>query len=167
MRIGVISDTHGLVRPEALEALAGSDAIVHAGDVGGPQVLEALAALAPVHAIRGNVDLPAHLRKRKRRNKRLDPDWARELPDRRTVTLGGARLHLVHARADLDLDPAAEGIDAVICGHSHAPSIAWEGDVLFLNPGSAGPRRFRLPVAVARLDVADGTLAPRIVELRV
>lgn len=165
MRVGVVSDTHGLVRPEMLAALEGCAAILHAGDVGGPHVLTALEALAPVHAIRGNVDLPAHLRTRERRDRDLDPDWARDLPDRRTVTLGGARIHLVHAIADLRLDPRAEGIDAVVSGHSHRPSVAREEGVLYLNPGSAGPRRFSLPIAIAFVDVSNGRLDARCAEL--
>jgi putative phosphoesterase len=149
VRVGLISDTHGLVREEALAALAGSDVIVHAGDVGGPHVIEALARIAPVHAIRGNVDEPAELARK--RTKRLDPAWAVELPTSRTLTLAGRRIHVVHALAELAIDVAEEGIDVVVHGHSHVPSIAKRDGVLYVNPGSAGPRRFRLPIAIALL----------------
>lgn len=152
--IGVISDTHGLMRPEALAALEGVETIVHAGDVGGPHVLEALAALAPVHAIRGNVDTPDYLRTTKRKKKGLDPDWASALPDRFTRELGGLRVHVVHAIDDLDVD--LSHVDVVITGHSHKPRIVRERGVLYLNPGSAGPRRFSLPVCLARLSIRNG-----------
>lgn len=141
VRVGVISDTHGLVRPAALAALAGSELVVHAGDVGSPEVLEALAAVAPVAAIRGNNDVGG---------------WARALPETRVVEAGGARLFVLHALADLDRDAAAGGFAAVISGHSHRPSLERRDGVLFVNPGSAGPRRFRLPIAVARLTVGAG-----------
>lgn len=138
--IGVISDTHGLVRPEALVALAGSELIVHAGDIGSSAVLEALAAIAPVVAVRGNNDRDA---------------WARSIPETRVVEVAGARLFLLHDVKQLVVDPSAEGFDAVIAGHSHRPLVERRDGVLFLNPGSAGPRRFKLPVSVARL-VANG-----------
>ncbi len=151
-RVGVISDTHGVLRPEALAALAGSQRIVHAGDVGSAEVLEALARIAPVESIRGNNDRGP---------------WARDLPDTRLVEIGGVRLHLVHALADLELDPAAEGVHAVISGHSHKPSIETRGSVLYVNPGSAGPRRFTLPVAVARLEIRRGKVTAEIVTLNI
>jgi putative phosphoesterase len=149
-RCGVISDTHGLVRPEALAALRGLDAILHAGDVGGPDVLDALAALAPVTAVRGNNDRGA---------------WARRLPLTAEVAAGGLRLLLLHDLQELAVDPAAAGYAAVVSGHSHRPGQQVRGGVLYLNPGSAGPRRFRLPVAVARIEVAGGRVSVEIVEL--
>jgi hypothetical protein len=150
VRVGVISDTHGLVRPEALAALTGSALIIHAGDVGGREVLERLETVAPVVAVRGNNDGGA---------------WARSLPEHETVEIGGLRLHVLHDLGDLDLDPGAADVHAVIAGHSHRPRIEYRNDVLFLNPGSAGPRRFRLPVSLARLQVGGGRLAAQIVEL--
>lgn len=142
--VGVVSDTHGLLRPEALAALAGSDLLVHAGDVGAPEVLEALARIAPTHAVRGNNDRGA---------------WADALPAACTVEAAGVRLHVVHELAHLAVDPAGAGLAAVISGHSHRPSATWRDGVLFLNPGSAGPRRFRLPVTVARLRIAPRAAA--------
>lgn len=140
-RIGVISDTHGLLRPEVAPALAGVDAIVHAGDVDRPGVLEELRAIAPLLAVvRGNVD---------------GGPWARELPDDAVVECAGGRtLYLLHDLAQLDLDPVAAGFDVVIHGHSHRPRTEVRGGVLWLNPGSAGPRRFRLPVTLAILELA-------------
>jgi len=140
MRIGVISDTHGLVRPEALAALAGSELIVHAGDVGGPEVLEALAAIAPVRAVRGNNDKGA---------------WAAKLPEIDIVEVGGHALYLIHDVKELDLDAGAAGFAAVIAGHSHRPRNEVVGGVLYFNPGSAGPRRFSLPITVGRIDVGS------------
>lgn len=137
-RVGVISDTHGLVRPQALRALEGSAVILVAGDVGKPSVLEALERVAPVMAIRGNVDVGT---------------WARRLPDQRTAEIAGRRIHLVHDLAKLRIDPGREGIDAVVFGHSHRPTQYDRDGVLFFNPGSAGPRRFSLPIAVGRLHV--------------
>ncbi len=134
--IGVLSDTHGLVRPEALAALAGASHIVHAGDIGGPEVLAALLAIAPVTAVRGNND---------------HGPWAEALPERVTVTLGGLVVHVLHDLAELAIDPADEGVAVVITGHSHRPRIERQGGVQYLNPGSAGPRRFQLPVTLANL----------------
>ena len=148
--VGVISDTHGLVRPQALDALRGSDLIIHAGDIGSPAVLEALSAIAPLSAIRGNND--------------RDP-WARRLPETSAVAVGGTRLYVLHDVHDLDLDPAAAGFAAVIAGHSHRPAIDQRDGVLFVNPGSAGPRRFTLPIAVARLYVSCGQARAEIVVL--
>lgn len=150
--VGVISDTHGLVRPEALAALAGSDLIVHAGDVGGPEVLDALRAVAPVFAVRGNNDRGA---------------WAQAIPETEVVETGGVCLYVLHEIAALDLDPAAGGFAAVITGHSHRPAATEKSGVLYLNPGSAGPRRFSLPVAVARLRIEGARLAQEIVTLEV
>ena len=148
--IGVISDTHGLVRPEALAALRGSDLIVHAGDVGKPEVLEALSELAPLVAIRGNNDRGP---------------WAEALATAEVVELDGTFLYLVHDVAELDLDPAAAELAAVISGHSHRPSAETRDGVLYLNPGSAGPRRFRLPISLARLSLYDGVLQAELVTL--
>lgn len=151
-RIGVISDTHGLLRPEALRALDGADLIVHAGDVGGPEVLVALRAVAPVVAVRGNNDRGV---------------WASTLPGTDVVETGGRSLYVLHDLKELDLDPRAAGFDAVIAGHSHQPRIERRDGVLYLNPGSAGPRRFRLPVALAWLDVGGARLEAEIVQLDV
>jgi uncharacterized protein len=148
--VGVISDTHGLVRPEALRALRGVDLIVHAGDVGGPAVLEALGGIARVIAVRGNNDRDA---------------WARALRETERVKVNGAVLYVLHDLATLDIDPVTEGVDVVIAGHSHRPSITRRGGITFLNPGSAGPRRFTLPIALARLSVRRGRMRARIVSL--
>lgn len=150
MIVGAISDTHGLLRPEALAALTGSELIVHAGDIGTPAILDALRALAPVIAIRGNNDTGA---------------WARDLPDTIVAEAGSARLLLIHDRKDLAIDPAAEGYAAVISGHSHQPAIETLGGVLYLNPGSAGRRRFRLPISVARLRIDGSKLDPELLLL--
>ncbi len=137
-RVGVISDTHGLLRPEAVAALGGSDLIIHAGDVGGPEVLGALRTLAPLRAVRGNVDRGA---------------WAEALPLTDVIEVEGTVLYVLHDVGDLDLAPRAAGFGAVIFGHSHRPSRETRGGVLFLNPGAAGPRRFKLPVSLAKLRV--------------
>jgi putative phosphoesterase len=151
-RIGVISDTHGLLRPQALRALAGADLIVHAGDVGGPEVLDALRAVAPLVAVRGNNDRGG---------------WASALAETEVVESGGRSLYVLHDLKTLDLDPRAAGFDVVIAGHSHQPRVERRDGVLYLNPGSAGPRRFRLPIAVAWLDVDAGRLDAEIVQLDV
>lgn len=150
--VGVISDTHGLMRPQALDALAGSDLIIHAGDVGKPEVLDALRMLAPVHAVRGNVDKGS---------------WAARLPMTEVVEAGRHRLYVLHIVDALDLDPPTAGFAAVIYGHSHKPSIETRDGVLWLNPGSAGPRRFDLPVSVARVRVTGSELVPELVTLTV
>jgi hypothetical protein len=149
-RIGVISDTHGLLRGSALAALRGCDPIIHAGDVGDPAVIEALSKIAPVFAVRGNVDRA---------------DWARVLPATACVEIEGRLIHVLHDIADLDLDPAAAGFHAVIFGHSHRPSVETIAGVLHLNPGSAGPRRFDLPVTLAHLTFARGELSAKIVDI--
>jgi uncharacterized protein len=151
-RIGVISDTHGLVRPQALRALAGADLIVHAGDVGSLEVLEALRAVAPVVAVRGNNDRG---------------EWAAALAETEVVETDGRSLYVLHDLKELDLDPRAAGFDAVIAGHSHQPRIERREGVLYLNPGSAGPRRFRLPIAIAWLAVEAAGLDAEIVHLDV
>jgi putative phosphoesterase len=149
--VGVISDTHGLLRPQALRRLRGSDLIVHCGDVGAPQVLDALKSIAPVHAVRGNND---------------HGPWASKLPRDQVVEVGSQLLYVIHDIAELDLEPAAAGISAVLSGHSHRPRIERREGVLFLNPGSAGPRRFSLPIAVARLVVKNRSCDARIIELK-
>ena len=138
MRVGVISDTHGLLRPEATRALAGADLIVHAGDVGKPEVLSELKAIAPVFAVRGNVDTG---------------QWAKELPVTTVVDAGAACFYVLHDLEELDLRPEAAGFHAVISGHSHHAQQSVKNGVLYLNPGSAGPRRFSLPVTLALLEV--------------
>ncbi len=149
-RIGVVSDTHGLVRPEAVRALAGVDLILHAGDVGTPSVLDALGAIAPVKAVRGNIDRGP---------------WARALPSTDVVEVGSTLLYLLHQLDQLDLDPRAAGFSAVVSGHSHRPSREYREGVLYLNPGSAGPRRFDLPVCLALLEISDGKLEAHEVRL--
>ncbi len=153
MRIGLISDTHGLLRPQALAFLQGCDHIVHGGDIGGPEILAQLAAIAPVTAVRGNND--------------REP-WADAVPETDMVQLGGITLYALHDIAELDIDAAAAGVRVVVTGHSHKPRIEWRDGVLFINPGSAGPRRFSLPISVAELMVDDGgAITPRIVELEI
>jgi putative phosphoesterase len=149
-RVGVISDTHGLLRPEALAALRGSELIVHAGDVGGADILERLRAIAPVVAVRGNTDRHA---------------WAAQLRLTEVVQVGQVSLYVLHDMGQLNLDPAAAGFSAVIYGHSHQPSIERRNGVLYLNPGAAGPRRFRLPVSVARVRVDEGSVDAELIEL--
>lgn len=151
MLIGVLSDTHGLLRPEALTALAGVEHILHAGDVGDISILERLRTMSPVTAIRGNIDTSGP---------------CADLPATEAVELGGKLLYMLHALADLDLKPEAADMAVVIYGHSHKPSITWKHGVLYLNPGSAGPRRFRLPVTLALLRVeATGTPTAEIISL--
>ncbi|MCQ8118018.1 metallophosphoesterase family protein [Methylomonas rosea] len=151
-RIGIISDTHGLLRPEALAILQGCDWIIHAGDIGKQEVLQQLTALAPITAVRGNNDKGA---------------WAEELPVSASITVGQVAIYLVHDLTELFIDPVAAGIRVVISGHSHKPSIQERDGVLYLNPGSAGPRRFKLPIAVAELVIRDTAVEARIVELAV
>lgn len=143
--IGIISDTHGLLRDEAVRALQGSDLIIHAGDVGKAKILDALNAIAPVTAVRGNVDTGA---------------WALRLPATAVVEAGSTLIYVLHNLQDLDLDPAASRFHVVVSGHSHVPSREERHGVLYLNPGSAGPRRFSLPITVARMDLSK--TPPRI-----
>lgn len=150
--IGVVSDTHGLVRPEAVGALKGSELILHAGDIGKPEVLTSLGSIAPVIAIRGNNDRGA---------------WAKKLPDILQLRVNGFGVYIIHNVNELEVDPAMEGFRAVISGHSHKPSITNLDGVMFLNPGSAGPRRFMLPVVVARLSIQKRRVHAAIVELKV
>lgn len=149
MRIGLISDTHGLLRAEAVQALAGVEQIIHAGDVGAPEVLERLRAVAPVHAVRGNNDRGA---------------FARQLPARLTLELGGVRIEVLHDLKDLG-KRGAHGLQVVVSGHSHKPGVFERNGTLLVNPGSAGPRRFKLPVTVGHLMVADGIASAEIVNL--
>ena len=150
--IGVISDTHGLLRPAAVKALEGAEMIVHAGDIGTQEVLDALRTRAPVVAVRGNNDTG---------------EWARILPETEVVEVGSVALYVLHNVAELDLDPAAAGFRAVISGHSHRPVVATRQGVLFVKPGSAGPRRFKLPVSVARLHIQGEAVAAELIELAV
>jgi len=150
--IGVISDTHGLIRQEALEALKESELIVHAGDIGNPQVIESLRTIAPVVAVRGNMD---------------GGHWAESLPKYEIIQVAQSLIYVIHDLNDLDLDPLAAGISAVICGHSHRPAMQMRNGVLLLNPGSAGPRRFELPISVALIYLKDGMLEPRLIELAI
>ena len=148
--IGVISDTHGLLRPEAVSALQGSDYILHAGDIGDPAILTKLAAIAPVTAVRGNVDRE---------------EWARELPETNVLEVGSIAIYVLHDMGRLDLDPRSASFAAVIFGHSHRPSQETRHGVLFFNPGAAGPRRFTLPVTVGRLRIADSKVTAEIIPL--
>ena len=152
MRIGVISDTHGLLRPEAVRALQGAEHILHAGDVGDPAILDALRTIAPVTAIRGNID---------------ERKACSFLPPTEVIELHGHTCYMLHDAKQLDLDPTAAGFAAVISGHSHKPRIEWRKGVLFFNPGSAGPRRFSLPVTVGWITTTEVGLTPEIVELTV
>jgi uncharacterized protein len=148
--IGVISDTHGLVRPGAINALTGVETIIHAGDIGTPAVLEALHSIAPVVAVRGNNDTD---------------EWALTLPDTEVVEVGEVALYVLHDVHELDLDPSAAGFRVVISGHSHRPSLATRHGVLYLNPGSAGPRRFKLPISLARLHIQGSAVEAQLIEL--
>ena len=150
MKIGLISDTHGLVRPEALQALAGVDRIIHAGDVGGANVIEALSGIAPVDVVRGNND--------------KDP-WGAKLPAWLALEFEGVGIHVLHDVNEMDIDAAAAGFQVVIAGHSHKPVVAERDGVLFVNPGSAGPRRFSLPVTVGHLVIEAGAARAEIQSL--
>jgi putative phosphoesterase len=152
MRIGVISDTHGLLRPQARAYLQGSDHIVHAGDVCDGALLDELRAIAPVTAVRGNNDRGS---------------WAQELQEAELVQLGGVYLYVIHDLASLDIDPVSAGVQVVVSGHSHQPLVTRRDDVLYVNPGSAGPRRFKLPIAAAELVIDGGSVSARICEFRV
>lgn len=149
--LGVISDTHGLLRPQAVEALRGVSQILHAGDVGAPEVLAELRAIAPVTVVRGNVDRDG---------------WARGIPQDAVVQVEGVSIYMLHVLAELDLKPEAAGFAAVVYGHSHAPKLEVKNGVLYFNPGSAGPRRFKLPVSVGKLEIEGGRVRGEIVELR-
>jgi hypothetical protein len=149
-RVGLISDTHGLLRPEALALLRGSDFIVHAGDIGNSRVLDELRRLAPLTAVRGNNDKGA---------------WARSIAETEVLQVGEVSIYVLHDLAELDLDPAAAGFNVVVTGHSHNPRIGERDGVLYVNPGSAGPRRFKLPIAVGELRVAGPSVKSKIVQL--
>jgi putative phosphoesterase len=148
--IGVISDTHGLLRPEAFAALRGSDYIIHAGDIGDPSILKKLAGIAPVTAIRGNVD--------------REP-WAQKVPATNVLEVEGVSIYILHNLNELDLKPEAAGFGVVVYGHTHRPNQETRNGVLHFNPGSAGPRRFRLPVTIGRLEVKDHKVSGEIVEI--
>ena len=150
MRVGLISDTHGLLRPEALDFLAGCNYIVHGGDIGNAAILERLADIAPLTTVRGNNDREA---------------WARAIPVSAQLTIGGVVLHAIHDIKELDIDPAAVGVRSVVSGHSHRPSCSERNGVLYINPGSAGRRRFSLPISAAELIIEGNTVRPRIVTL--
>lgn len=148
--VGLIADTHGLLRPEALAALRGASLIVHAGDVGNEGILAALRELAPLYAVRGNTDRGV---------------WAERLPRYELVKVGDMTLYVHHGHEELDLDPRAAGCQVVVSGHSHVPTTETRGGVLFVNPGSAGPKRFQLPVTVARLEVRGAHAEAHIIDL--
>ena len=149
-RVGLISDTHGLLRPAAVDFLRGSDHIVHAGDIGDPMVLEALRALAPVTAVRGNND---------------NGPWAQKIAETEVLRVGDVFIYVVHDLAELDVDPTAAGFQVVVSGHSHQPRVSERDGVLYVNPGSAGPRRFKLPIAVAELHIAGQSVKAMVIEL--
>lgn len=146
-RVGVISDTHGLLRPEAVKLLAGVEHIIHAGDIGDPGIVERLVEIAPATVIRGNVDIG---------------EWAEAYPERAELRIAGRRIHVLHDIAELDVDPPREGIDVVVYGHSHKPRVETVDGVLLLNPGAAGRRRFRLPVTLATLELGEARMDARI-----
>ena len=150
MRIGIISDTHGLLRPGAIRQLQGADHIIHAGDIGGPDVIEELRKIAPTTAVKGNIDAG---------------EWAKHYSDTEIVVIGGRALYVLHNLKEITLDPAASGFDVVISGHSHRAKIETKNSVLYINPGSAGPRRFKLPIAVATLTFSGHVILPQILEV--
>ncbi|HET9840027.1 MAG TPA: metallophosphoesterase family protein [Candidatus Angelobacter sp.] len=152
MIIGIISDTHGLLRPEAVEFLRGSEHIIHAGDIGSPEIVPALEKIAPVTAIRGNVDVQP---------------WARRFAETEVVELGGSQIYVIHDGNALDLNPKVAGFAAVISGHSHKPAQSTRDGVLYFNPGSAGPRRFSLPVSIGRLEIGAGGIQGRLHTLNI
>jgi uncharacterized protein len=152
LRVGVISDTHGLLRPEAIAHLTGCDHIVHGGDIGGPEILAQLALLAPVTAVRGNNDTAP---------------WAASLPETRLLQLGGVKIYVIHNLDQLQAQGRPAGVRVVVSGHSHKPLICQRDGVLYVNPGSAGPRRFRLPVSVARLEIRGDSVTSALVQLQI
>jgi len=151
IRIGVISDTHALLRPEAIAALKGVDMILHAGDIGNQQVLDTLNKIAPVVAVRGNND---------------KGEWAQQLPDWEVVEAGEISIYMLHNLKEIDISPAGAGFQVVVAGHSHQPSITEQRGVLYVNPGSAGPRRFKLPVTVAHLEIVNEKIDARLIDLQ-
>jgi putative phosphoesterase len=150
MRVGLISDTHGLLRPEAVTGLRGCNLIIHGGDIGGPEILDELASLAPTTAVRGNNDTGA---------------WAQRLKETELIRVGEVLVYIIHNLAEIDVDPRAQGIRVVVSGHSHKPLIEERRGVLFVNPGSAGRRRFKLPIAVGELLIEGETVSARIINL--
>ncbi|HWZ83729.1 MAG TPA: metallophosphoesterase family protein [Terriglobales bacterium] len=152
MKIGIISDTHGLLRPEAIAALRDSDRILHAGDVGDPDILDRLRDIAPVTAIRGNID--------------REP-WAKRLPETEVLEVGGVAIYMLHDLAQLDLKPEASGFRVVVYGHSHRPRVEEKNGVVYFNPGSAGPRRFQLPVGVGLMEIHAETVQAHLIDLEV
>lgn len=151
-RVGIMSDTHGLVRPEAIAALRGVDMILHAGDIGASEVLETLNEIAPVVAVRGNND---------------KGEWAEALPDWEVVEIGSVSIYMLHDLKEIDISPSGGGFQVVVSGHSHKPSLEDRRGVLYVNPGSAGPRRFSLPVSIAELRVVDDKVSAALIELSV
>lgn len=152
MIIGVISDTHGLLRPEAGDALRGSELILHAGDIGAPEILKYLRNVAPITTVRGNLDTQS---------------WAQKLPQTEVVEIGGISIYMLHNLDDLDLKPEAAGFQVVVYGHSHQSKIEEKNGVLYFNPGSAGPRRFHLPVSVGKLVIEDGRIHSELIDLKI
>jgi uncharacterized protein len=150
VRIGLISDTHDLLRPQVIDFLRGSDFIIHAGDICDSMVIDELARIAPVTVVRGNNDRGA---------------WANALPETELVKFGGIFIYVIHDLAQLDIDPNGAGVRVVVSGHSHKPVVEHRDGVVFVNPGSAGPRRFKLPISVAELVIAEGSVSARLVEL--
>ncbi|WP_145141176.1 metallophosphoesterase family protein [Pseudomonas duriflava] len=150
IRVGLIADTHNLLRPEALQALEGSDHIIHAGDIGKPDILERLREIAPLTVVRGNNDTA---------------DWAMAIPETAELTFGDVRIYLIHILQDLKIDPAAEGIRVVVSGHSHKPKLEERDGTLYFNPGSAGPRRFKLPISVGRLTLRGNEVEAELLTL--
>ncbi|BEP62964.1 metallophosphoesterase family protein [Variovorax sp. V213] len=150
IRVGLISDTHGLLRPQAVAMLQGSDFIVHGGDIGDAGILNVLKAIAPLTVVRGNND--------------REP-WAAGIPETEFLQVAGVLVYVIHDLSQIDIDPAAAGVQVVVSGHSHKPKVEERGGLLYVNPGSAGPRRFKLPIAVAELIVTDNAVTARIVEL--
>ncbi len=151
LKIGVISDTHGLLRPEAIDALQGVDDIIHAGDIGKQPIIETLADIAPLHVISGNIDTA---------------DWASDYPQTLSLSLAGKSIYVLHDVNAIAVDPVDAGIDIVISGHSHKPALTEQGGVLYLNPGSAGPRRFKLPVTIAMINIIEAKISAEIVPLQ-
>lgn len=152
MTIGLISDTHGVLRPEAVAALQGVDHILHAGDVGNAHILPELEAIAPVTVVRGNID---------------KANFAADFPYYEAIELGGFFFYMIHILDDMDIDPEGARMDVVVYGHSHKPYMGHKNGVLYINPGSAGPRRFSLPITVAKIEISDGVLSPSIIELKI
>jgi len=150
LRIGVISDTHGLLRPEAKAFLAGSDHIVHGGDIGNQAILDELAAIAPLTVVRGNNDRGV---------------WAEQVPETALLTVGGVRIYAIHDIGQLDIDPVKQGVGVVVYGHSHKPVVEHRGAVMYLNPGSAGPRRFSLPISAAEIVIENSVVDARVLDL--